>query len=58
MPEEYQAFTLGSCTVDVKAYAYGHDGKRFIFVDTPGLNNLHASKIEVLRKVMDWLREA
>jgi len=44
--------------MDVKAYACGRDDKRFIFVDTPGLNNLHALKGEVLRKVMDWLREA
>lgn len=58
MPEEREASTLGSCTVDVKAYVYGRDGKRFIFVDTPGLNNLHASKREVLGKVVDWLGEA
>jgi len=54
MPPENKADKLGSCTKDVNAYAHGRDGKRFIFVDTPGFNSSQ-SQLQVLKKIAVWL---
>ncbi|KAL4077511.1 hypothetical protein J3A83DRAFT_4155681, partial [Scleroderma citrinum] len=57
MREEYEADRLGSCTEDVNAYAYGRDGRRYIFVDTPGFNSSQ-SQHAVVRKIATWLESA
>lgn len=56
MPPESEADELGSCTKDVHAYACYRDGKRFVFVDTPGFNNSSQRQETVLRKIVLWLK--
>ncbi|KAL4071611.1 hypothetical protein V8B97DRAFT_410779 [Scleroderma yunnanense] len=57
MPPECVAHSHGSCTIDVKAYACDRDGKRFIFVDTPGFNSSQSQNV-VLKKIAYWLETA
>lgn len=58
MQAEGKAQGLGSCTTEVAAYPYYRNARRFIFVDTPGLNNMRASKREVFGQIVSWLVEA
>ncbi|KAL4071608.1 hypothetical protein V8B97DRAFT_1870865, partial [Scleroderma yunnanense] len=55
MPAENETHTLGSCTTHVRAYACDNDGKRFIFIDTPGFNSPQSQNV-VLTKIAHWLR--
>lgn len=53
--EEPQCGQLNSCTKDVRVYACNRDGRRFVFVDTPGFNATNLSQRAVLRKAAEWL---
>ncbi|KAI6043476.1 hypothetical protein EDC04DRAFT_708802 [Pisolithus marmoratus] len=57
MPPEDGADQLFSCTKDVCAYGCFRNGKRFIFVDTPGFNNPKMPQSKVLEKIATWLEE-
>lgn len=56
MPAEIGTDSLGSCTTKVNTYACDRDGRRFIFVDTPGFDSESQSDTAVLTKILHWLR--
>ncbi|KAL4077505.1 hypothetical protein J3A83DRAFT_1598690 [Scleroderma citrinum] len=55
MRPEMKSQELASCTKDVTPYAYYLGDQRFVFVDTPGLDNTRSSQKMVLKKTEDWL---
>ncbi|KAI6103002.1 hypothetical protein F5141DRAFT_243720 [Pisolithus sp. B1] len=57
MQPEVGADELFSCTQEVCAYEYSHNGQRFIFVDTPGFNNEKLPQSMVFRAIARWLEE-
>ncbi|KAI6046237.1 hypothetical protein EDC04DRAFT_2887918 [Pisolithus marmoratus] len=57
MQPEYGADKLSSCTKDICAYECYRNGQRFVFVDTPGINNQNMPQSEVFIKTARWLEE-
>ncbi|KAI6103007.1 P-loop containing nucleoside triphosphate hydrolase protein [Pisolithus sp. B1] len=57
MPPEDGADQMFSCTKGVCAYESHRNGWRFIFVDTPGLNNGELSQSMVFGAIARWLEE-
>ncbi|KAI5984612.1 hypothetical protein EDD15DRAFT_2307624 [Pisolithus albus] len=57
MQPEDGADSLSSCTKEVFAYQCYRSGKRYIFVDTPGLNNGELSQSAVFKAIARWLEK-
>ncbi|KAI6113564.1 P-loop containing nucleoside triphosphate hydrolase protein [Pisolithus croceorrhizus] len=57
MPPEDGADQMLSCTENVCAYECNRNGRRFIFVDTPGLNNGKLSQSAVFETIATWLEK-
>ncbi|KAI6019512.1 P-loop containing nucleoside triphosphate hydrolase protein [Pisolithus microcarpus] len=55
MQPEDGADSLSSCTKEVFAYQCYRNGQRYIFVDTPGLNNGKLSQSAVFKAIARWL---
>ncbi|KAG6332548.1 hypothetical protein ID866_6539, partial [Astraeus odoratus] len=57
MREENDAWDLYSCTQNIAAYPHSsNDGRRFIFVDTPGFNGTnYSSQKVVLEELARWM---
>jgi len=50
--------TLRSKTTSVSHFFASRRGRRFIFVDTPGFGNRNLTDIEILARIVSWLRKS
>ncbi|KAI6024092.1 hypothetical protein PISMIDRAFT_572521 [Pisolithus microcarpus 441] len=57
MRPEAEVDSLSSCTKEVCTYVCYRDGQRYIFVDTPGLNNGRLQQSEVFKAIARWLED-
>ncbi|KAI6006316.1 P-loop containing nucleoside triphosphate hydrolase protein [Pisolithus orientalis] len=56
--EESKARKLESCTRDIHELTVNHtDGKRYVFVDTPGFDDTYRSDRDILRTIANWLEK-
>lgn len=49
MATESEASKLGSCTEDLEVFRCERDGKRFVFVDTPGFDSSQSQIVKISR---------
>ncbi|KIK13257.1 hypothetical protein PISMIDRAFT_688882 [Pisolithus microcarpus 441] len=56
--EESGADRLKSCTQDIREFKVDlADGKRYVFVDTPGFDDTYRSDRDILRTIAEWLEK-
>ncbi|KAI6142853.1 P-loop containing nucleoside triphosphate hydrolase protein [Pisolithus tinctorius] len=56
--EESKAGKLGSCTQDIQEFTVNHaNGKRYVFVDTPGFDDSYRSDRDILSTIANWLQK-
>ncbi|KAI6006318.1 P-loop containing nucleoside triphosphate hydrolase protein [Pisolithus orientalis] len=56
--EESKAGKLGSCTQEIQEFTVNHaNGKRYVFVDTPGFDDSYQSDRDILATIANWLQK-